>query len=376
MLSVQLLVLHMESAEVVEECFRAAAILCRVEDNKQLFSRHGLEQLVIRGLQRHLQVEEACEQGCLLIRQLLQNQTHNPRIMDALAKSGISKLLPSVMIKYYDNERIAESCCMSLTFIASNEQVNKKLGSASASMAVVAVIEHHLTDPHILSLALKSIAKLNEYEGNITSLRNDGVCAAVAKALNANISTNADLNKSCLEVVASLSKDVGCRSKFILEGLLVENLMRCFALYGENREICMTAFAALAGLCGALMVDGDGDGHAYDADQSDSKQNSDHLEGFQARLASLNILKSTDVRATLIGKLQDSRVCEVVVHMLQTHKNNTDVVLSASSAITALAELRTHRKLLLPCCGALVDTLRTHGELAGLVNMVCLAIGR
>lgn len=382
---------------MTEECLFAIGSLCVIEENKEAFAALGLEALLVRAVTRHVAVEEVCEQGSFVIAKLCESphtlagssgvsssnsnsssSSNSQVMMSNLAAAGACKLLPALMIKYHDNLRIAEHCCHALALLASSEAISRKLGSASASAAVIAVMESHLSDAHILALALRSIAQLNESEsaGNLSNLRNDGVCAAVVKALHANVDSSPEITKLSLDVITTLAADEGCKLKFLQESVLGDALVKSLSLLAADKDIVLSGLSAVSSLCGGL-VDMNKERAATAAPGTSPGSAEDHIsnqvtEG-RANDGALNNV--SDSSLLLNAKLGDCGVCEAVVALLIRHKDQRDVCIAACAAIGSLAEFSENRRQMFACYEALLEMISTNKELAAVVRAACLALG-
>ena len=374
---VQILKLHAEDADVVEECLCAVAAMCSYDQNKKLFSHFGLESQLIKCMHTHFSIEEVCEQGCSVILRLCEG-TQNAVIAKSLFTAGVCKMLPSLMIKYYDNIRISEYCCVALTLLASNESVNEKLGSSSASTAVIAVMNAHITDIYMLTLTLKSIMKLYEYEGNISGLRNDGVCGVIAKALILNMETNQEVSMLCLEVVSLLGNDDGCRLKFLNETNITLNIVKCMNLYNDNKGIAMAGCCAIASLCGGFLDEIDQ--KLTSADHLSTKKPPKHHSAngnneMMKVLSHNNLLKKSDTGLQLNIKFCEHKACEMVSFLLVKHKTDMETCMYACSAINSLAEYNNNKTKLMRVCGDIVHVIDQYRDEIAVVNIGFMALG-
>ena len=123
----QVLTLHLEIEEVVEEVCFAVGSLSSHEDakNRELLGDAGVADLLVRAMGRHEKEEAVAEQACWAIT-CLAAEAERPSgtvLVGKLVQAGVCKILSKVLSRHHSCERVAELGCQAIVLLSSTANI-------------------------------------------------------------------------------------------------------------------------------------------------------------------------------------------------------------------------------------------------------------
>lgn len=319
---VNVLTVHIATAEVVEECFNAIDSLCMHEDgkNRDIFGESNISDNLVQSFLKHEREEYVVELASCALSRLTAD---GGIILSKLCAAGICIVLPKIVCKYPDNEKISEKCCQTIAKIFSSESVvhQSKLITAGAATAIVSSLVKHVSSLSACCWSLQSIPYICLHEEGLVKLKMSNAFIAISKALNSHFDHEV-LSRLALTALEILFKDKNCKAKIgNLDGC-AEALIESMQFHVDNQVLVGCGCRVVVEMCNAKVrptyFSSSGNSSTPPSPASFIK----FSDGFQSISAA--------------EKLGMVGICPIVTSMLSKYLGNADILLVVSNAIEFL----------------------------------------